>query len=380
MDDKRWVKERGKNGTWTKWRSRTLFLAFLLTASAALGLWSNSHLHSPFGRVIGLLLCLMAFGATCLALYQRLSERSCSVRALWRFALVSALIFALGLGAAGTGLAYTRALRIIKPARILPDSTPESVGIQDYLEVRFPSRDGLTLRGWYIPSRNGAVVIFVHGLGANRTAFWDEVSLLYPHGYGMLLFDLRNSGESEGEITTLGLLEADDVDSAVNFVLGQPDVEEDKIALLGRSMGGATVILSAARNPLVSAVIAQNAYASLEDNLSTGIRQLTGLPPFPFAPLVVFFGEREAGLELRAVRPVDVIHAISPRPILLMHGAQDDLIPVSNAYRLYEAAAPPKELFILESAGHGGFGQADPQGYAQRLLDFLHRSLFGAKR
>jgi uncharacterized protein len=359
-------------------RSRLILLSVLLTAAAGIGLWLESQIRSPFLQAIVGILCLAAFGTAAYALIRRLSTDAhrLPVRALWKFALSSVLIFTLVLGATGTWLAYSRASDIVRPARVQTTRTPELVGITDYQEVSFASTDGLTLRGWYIPTQNGAVVIFVHGLGSNRGMFWDDVAMLHRHGYGILLFDLRNSGDSDGEITTMGLLEANDVDRAVAFALAQPGVDADKVAVFGHSMGGATAILAAARNPQVSAVIAQSSYTSLEGNVSASIRQLTGLPAFPFAPLVVFFGEQQSGMQIRQVRPVDDISAISPRPILLVHGARDNLVPVSNVYELYEAAAQPKEIFVIENAGHGGFLQASPDEYERRITDFLQQSLF----
>jgi uncharacterized protein len=359
-------------------QSRLIALSVLLTITAGSGLWLESQVRSPILQAIVGILCLAAFGTTVYALTRRLSMdgHRLPVRALWRFALFSILIFTLAVGATGTWLAYSRANDIVRPSRVPASSSPEAVGITDYQDVSFPSADGLTLRGWYIPTQNGAVVIFVHGLGSNRGMFWNDVAMLHQHGYGILLFDLRNSGVSDGEITTMGLQEARDVDGAVTFVLSQPGVDADKVAVLGHSMGGATVILAAAHNPTISAVIAQSTYTSLEDNVSASMRQLTGLPAFPFAPLVVFFGEQQSGMQIRQVRPVDDIGKISPRPILLVHGERDNLVQVSNVYHLYEAAAQPKELLVIQNAGHGGFFRASPDEYERSIIDFLQRSLF----
>jgi uncharacterized protein len=199
----------------------------------------------------------------------------------------------------------------------------------------------------------------------------DEAGLVVAHGYGALLFDLRNHGQSEGDRTTLGLREVDDVRGATRFVRAQPGVDPAKIALFGHSMGGATVLLAAAQMPEIAAVLAESAYSSAEDNIAEGVQGLTGLPAFPFAPLVLFFGQREAGVDIRAVRPVDVIGQISPRPVLIIHGERDGLIPVQNAYRLYAAAGEPKQLYILPDVSHSGFLQTAPVEYPRRILAFL---------
>ncbi len=277
----------------------------------------------------------------------------------------------LAMLAVGLYLPYLKAYNLVHPARNAPERLPQAA----YREVEFPTSDGLTLRGWYIPSQNGALVIFVHGLGGNRTELLDEADLVADSGYGALLFDLRNHGLSDGTVTTLGLFEVNDVAAAIQHIRSQPKGDAVKLALFGHSMGGATVLLAAAQMPEIRAVIAESAYASVSDNISYGVRGLTGLPPFPFAPLIIFFGQREAGVDIETVRPVDVIGQISPRAVMIIHGEQDGLIPVENGRRLYETAREPKELYILQNAGHFPFLQVEPLEYPRRILDFLARYL-----
>ncbi len=275
-------------------------------------------------------------------------------------------------------LAYSKALTLVHPLRTLAGETPAAYGIPAWEDVRFLTADNLELSGWFIPPEaavDGAAIIFVHGLGSNREDLLEQAALLHKYGYGVLLFDLRNHGESQGTITTLGYLEAGDVRAAVDYLLSRPDVNPQRIGLLGMSMGGATVLRSAARIPEVRAVVAEAAYTSIEDNLAHGVRALTGLPPFPFAPLVAWFGELESGLDIRLVRPIDDVGKIAPRPLLLIHGDQDTLVPLENGKALYEAAGEPKQLYIVTGAGHGGFIDADPQGFERILVDFFHINL-----
>lgn len=189
-----------------------------------------------------------------------------------------------------------------------------------------------------------------------------------------LLIDLRNHGESGEAITTLGLNEVEDVRAAVDFLLARPEVDPGRIGLMGMSMGGGTAIRAAARIPEVQWVIAQSAYTSLTDNIEEGVRGLTGLPPFPFAPLVIAFGEAEAGLDSTQVRPIDDVASIAPRPILFVHGAKDGLVPPRNSQALYAAAGEPKQIYLAPDVGHGGFMQVVGEEYRARLVEFLREA------
>ncbi|MFQ5615400.1 MAG: alpha/beta hydrolase [Anaerolineales bacterium] len=300
----------------------------------------------------------------------------------WRNLTLFAL-FTLSLALAGAGLwlAYTLAMTLVHPGRTQATRTPADLGITAWEGVRFPSADGLELSGWFIPSDpqsgDGATLIFVHGLANNREGLLDEAALLASHGYGVLLFDLRNHGQSQGTVTTLGYAEVDDVRGAVSYLLNRPEVNPDRIGLFGNSLGAAITLRAAARIPQVRVVIAQSAFTSLEDNIASGVRALTGLPPVPFAPLVVWFGELETGVSIHEVRPIDDIPLIAPRAVLLIHGKQDSTILPRNSLQLYQAAHEPKRLYLSANAGHGDLLNADPEAYEREVVTFLETYLGG---
>lgn len=290
---------------------------------------------------------------------------------LVRFALVSLLASALVIVL--VGLPYGRAYGLVHPARTPVERTPAALGLP-YEDAQLRTSDGLRLAAWYLPPRNGTVVIGVHGMAGNRAALLEEAQFLYQAGYGLLLLDLRNHGESEGEITTLGFYETRDVAAAVDFIRAR-EGEAARMAALGHSMGAAAVLLAAAEQPSIGAVIAVSPFTSLEDNVSEGIRSLTGLDARFFGPPVLFWAQWLSGMDISTVRPVDVIDRISPRAVLLIHGAQDTTLPVRNSYQLYEAARPPKELVIYPQIGHGGFLMLEPEHYRRTILDFLAKYL-----
>jgi len=356
-----------------------LLLSVMLTLATGLGLWLESRLPSTLLRAGTVIMGLLASGVVAYAFWKRQASESTRLSAgsIWKLALFGGVMLLLTSGGVGTRLAYQRAYDIVHPARNIATRMPESVGITNYRTVSFVAPDGVRLRGWYAPPGNGAVIILVHGLGANRAQLLDDAGILYAHGYGVLLYDSRNCGESEGTLTTLGLQEVNDVEGAVAFILAESEEEKPRIGLLGHSMGGATVLMAGARNERVRAVIAQSTYTSLEENIGSSLQQLTGLPPFPFAPLVVYFGEQQSGMEIGQVKPIEVIGELSPRAVLLVHGALDELVAVSNVHALYAAAGEPRELYVIANAGHGGLPQAGAEEYERRVVGFLEQNLLG---
>lgn len=296
------------------------------------------------------------------------------------FALTFSPYLALGgiaIIAAGVLLPYWLALPMLHPRRTQPQFTPADFDLPNWDEVHFFSTDGVELRGWFIPpdpKSNGATLVFVHGLGGNRGQLLSQAALVIARGYGALLFDLRNHGNSCGNLTTLGYTEADDVRGAVNYLLSRPEVNPDRIGLVGYSMGGAAVLRAATRLPHVKAIVSESAYTSIADNITQGMIAKTGLPPFPFAPLMIWFGERLTGLRVHQVRPIDDVARLK-HPVLFVHGAEDKTINVNNSRALYAAANEPKGLYVVRNASHVGLLGADPVGFERYVLGFLDQNL-----
>ena len=288
------------------------------------------------------------------------------------------LVAAVALVVALAWIAHDHALKLIYPARTYPVESPDDYGMAGWEDVRFRTSDGLMLAGWFVPpapDSGGATVIFAHGFGGHRGEMLPQAALLTTQGYGALLIDLRNCGDSEGTQTTLGYKEPLDVAAAVEFLRSRPGVDPDRIALVGVSLGAAASIRAAAVTPQVRAVVAESAFSSLQDNVAEGVRRLVGLPPFPFAPLVVFFAERELGQNMNAVRPVDDVGKIAPRALLLIHGSDDRLIDASNSQRLFAAAGEPKELWVVPGGHHSDLMDVAPDEFQTRIVDFLTQHL-----
>ncbi|NIO70004.1 MAG: alpha/beta fold hydrolase, partial [Anaerolineae bacterium] len=201
-------------------------------------------------------------------------------------------------------LSYRCAYNLVHTRRAPITSTPVERGLS-FEPVSFTSTDGLRLVGWYIPSRNGAAIILCHGLRCNRVDMLPQAVLLAEHGYGSFLFDFRAHGESEGEMLTYGYGETEDVLAAVDYLLSRPDIDPQRIGILGGSLGAATALRAAARSAHLKAVVAESAFTSLEDEVACSFKAFSGLPAFPFAPLTVAFAQWQTGRRISEVRPTD---------------------------------------------------------------------------
>ncbi len=283
------------------------------------------------------------------------------------------LLGVLALAAVGlvVGVSWMQVDAFLHPHRQLPVETPADRGLV-YEDVLFAASDGLSLRGWYLPSENGAAIIVGHGIGAQRALGPAEV--LARHGYGVLTFDWRAHGESDGDLCTFGYYEVRDVEGALTWLQAQPDVDPGRIGMLGESMGAVTAMRATAQMPDIQAVVADSPYPSLDEAMHN-IWRGTGLPTFPFVPLQIVMGEWQTGLSLTDMHPLDDVAAISPRPILILAGGLDPIIGPDAGQRYYAAAGEPKELWFDPDVGHVGFLKAYPDEYERRVVGFFDAAL-----
>lgn len=254
---------------------------------------------------------------------------------------------------------------ILHPARTSP--TGDSLKAQKipFKKVRLTTRDGLELSAWYTAPGNGTVILVAHGYNDKRPE--NLYAMLTQHGYGVLAWDFRAHGDSDGEISTLGYNEQMDVEAALDFALAQDGV--DRVGAWGGSMGGATVILAAAGHPEIEAVVVDSAYPSLEDVLRLNM-------PIPlFQPLVGVWGEYYSGVEIDNVCPVDEIGEISPRPVFIIDGWEGGAIAMNSPYRLYAAAREPKRIWVEEGVPHLGMLAYAPKEYTRKVINFFDEFL-----
>ncbi|HSK88438.1 MAG TPA: prolyl oligopeptidase family serine peptidase, partial [Anaerolineales bacterium] len=169
--------------------------------------------------------------------------------------------------------------------------------------------------------------------------------------------------------SSLGYYEIRDAKAALDFALSQPGVEH--VGAWGGSMGAVTMIRAAARYPEIEALVADSPFVTLEEEMNLRI-------PFPgMRPLIRFFGEWESGVNLDWVRPVDDIARISPRPVFLIQGMADGMVPLDSAERLYEAAGEPRQLWTEEDVPHLNMYAFYETRYTKQVIKFFNEYLPG---
>jgi fermentation-respiration switch protein FrsA (DUF1100 family) len=266
------------------------------------------------------------------------------------------------------------ARRLIHPRRTMVGGTPSDYGLP-YENVSFPSLDGIALRGWFVPAPNPrGAVIFCHGYAGSKAPDLSYVSQFRARGYHVLLFDFRAHGESDGNRSSLVYFERQDLLGAIAY-LQQKGICQ--VGLLGFSMGAAVAIATAPLSEAVRAVIADSGFAELKTILATYM-QNKGMPralASLMSRLIVWTAGQCLGCSLPESDPLRWVSRLAPRPLFLIHGERDRSIPVSDAYRLYEAASQPKELWIAPGADHRCIDQLYPNEYITRVLAFFDKWL-----
>lgn len=281
----------------------------------------------------------------------------------------------------GILLAATAAIGWIGSERALhPAYHAYKWSLSDYRDlhpekITIHSTTGVNLEGNFFPGSDRALVVLVSGYGDTEDLMLPYAEFLHRAGFDTLIYNARARGNSGGEYVTLGSLEQFDLQSVVQYAAGRPDVDPHRIGALGVSMGGATVILTAAHDPAIRAIVDDCGFSDANSVIATSFERFIHLPAVPFAPLTIWIASWRAGLDVNSVRPVDVISKISPRPVLIIHGLDDQAVPVSNSERNFKAARQPKELWLVPGAKHGSAHTAAKAEYEKKVISFFTAAL-----
>ncbi|MEL4358663.1 MULTISPECIES: alpha/beta hydrolase [unclassified Luteococcus] len=284
---------------------------------------------------------------------------------------VRTALTALGLTGGGLAVgALAAAHQISGPQRpaLAYAMSPFEVGMSAE-DVWFTAGDGTRLAGWWF-DRPGAthVVVVCHGHRGSKADMLGIGPGLWRAGAAVLVFDFRGNGDSADGPQSVAHYEQLDLAAALDWVAARcPGAEID---VVGFSMGAAVALLVSAGDSRVTRVVADSPFADLHGVIAAAARGMR-LPPVPLVPLVDRVTRLRYGYGFGQVQPIDVVSQIPPRPLLLVHGTRDSVIPVEHTRRLAAAAGDKAVVHLVPGVDHCGAYFADRPGYIARVADFL---------
>jgi uncharacterized protein len=235
--------------------------------------------------------------------------------------------------------------------------------------------DGAVLRGWKAkaPKPNGDWVLLYHGVADNRTGMLGHAEFLLRHGYSVVMMDARAHGQSGGSMCTYGWKERYDTVTITDALYATEKV--DHLYALGVSLGAAVALQSAAVEPRIQAVAAEDPFSNMREEMYdyAGLEISPWLGKTLFRPAAMMAArevEKYGGFDPQDVSPEQAV-AARPFPVLLICGADDRRIPCRHAKRIFKAARGPKELWIAPGAGHAAALGQDPAEYEERVVKFF---------
>jgi dienelactone hydrolase len=241
-------------------------------------------------------------------------------------------------------------------------------------EVSFTTSDGLELEGWYIPSKNRAAVIAFPG----RSGPQRPTRMLARHGYGVLLFDRRGEGASEGDPNVFGWKGERDVRAAVAFLESRPDVDPDRIGAIGLSVGGEMLIEAGAESGGPAAIVSEGAgIRSIREAVAIpGTRKMleAAIAHAIVTPATALFSN-----DLPPASLEDLSAKIAPTPVFFIYAVPGQGGEAELTETFYDAAKEPKEIWLVPGAAHTGGIEAQPEKYERRVVGFFDAALFGSE-
>ncbi len=263
---------------------------------------------------------------------------------------------------------------LTKRHRLNDFRSPADLGL-DFKPVHFPSTDGITLSGWWIPAEGSPnTIIFLHGFGGSMDPDLKYVPAFIQAGYNVLMFDFRAHGRSKGSRTSLGALEVNDVIGAIHFA---KSCNSWAIGLMGFSMGGRAALLTAAQHPGVQTVISDGGPLRLTTAVSMELRRrkLPDLLSTILAFMCVLGASLRLFVNLFYYDPLVLGAKIAPTPVLLIHGDKDPYTRNNELNKMMSKSKGNLQLWRVSGAKHREVDLVDPELYIEKVIVFFNTNI-----
>lgn len=344
-----------------------LAVAVVGAAATTTGLaLAGSHLSEAGPTLVALAGAVLGVGG--IALLGATIGRAVRRAAGWRKML--APVGSLAALAATAPLVAIPVLVTNVPATTVDEQRLAELG-RDASEVRIPADGGIELAGWYVPPRNGTVVIVLHGSGSTRSATVDQAVVITEHGYGALLLDARGHGDSGGRAMDLGWYGDADVTAAIDWLAARRGPEGGpRIALLGLSMGGEEAIGAAAADDRIEAVVAEGATGRVAADMAW-LSDRYGLRG-AFQELIDRGQEVVVDLLTDAAPPSSLRSAAAAAGVPMLLVAAGDVAEETSAARFVRSGDPALiEVWTVPGSDHTGGLATAPDAWEARVVGFL---------
>lgn len=230
--------------------------------------------------------------------------------------------------------------------------TPEDVDLS-YEDVTFATEDGVLLHGWYIPTDSNTTVLYFHGNAGNISGRLQTIQLLHNLGLNIFIFDYRGYGKSEGRPSEQGTYK--DARAAWNYLVSEKDIENNRIVIMGRSLGGSVASwLAVQKRP--AATVLESTFTSAAD---------LGADLYPWLPVHSIIQ-----YEYNTIENVKQIES----PLFMAHSKDDEIVPFQHGKTLFEAASNPKTFVELHGPHGSGFWETGEK-YRTALQEFLNNNV-----
>jgi fermentation-respiration switch protein FrsA (DUF1100 family) len=249
---------------------------------------------------------------------------------------------------------------------------PGQVGLK-YEDVRFSTPDGKTLAGWWIPATvaSDRTMLVCHGVGANRDDLIRFYRFIQGLGFHILSWDWRGHGLSDWSPVTFGHREKVDVRTALDWLRATHGGESKWVAAFAISMGASIVLQAAPQCPEIRAFVLDSPFASIRTMLPSRFSMIPGPLRVPVCFLAAFYARLLMGVSVDDVAPIATVASLSPRPIFMVHGTADKVIPYEETQRLSAAALEPKEVWIVPGGEHVNVLHSHTEEYRRRVTAFV---------
>ena len=264
-----------------------------------------------------------------------------------------------------------------KLSDLVQDIRVEMVKNPDLSPISFKSTGGLTLAGYMITRKNAkANAVFCHGYRSTKELMYAMLDI-FPD-WNILLFDFRAHGMSDGNVTSIGYNEYEDVITAAQTmrkIAQENKTQQLPFILLGISMGGAASLKAVEHQPnLCDALIIDSTYARLSNTIFKAFSTKAHLPLYPFFPVIKYLFQYFAACDIHMMNPEDSVLKIK-QPILFIHSVRDSYISSANALRLYAGVQNQNsKLWIAPECRHGWLHSYFPEAYRHKCLHFLNHA------